>query len=86
MTTKVAPENKYDPKTATFWGRFVTDIGKNEDDAHTIALYESYDGVFFVLNQAPGKTGPVQGFLAEVINDPKAWLDEHFKFLKSGMV
>ena len=84
MTRKEEPIDDYDPETATFWGRFVTEFGHQEKHAHTIALYSDDDG-FFVVNQAPGKTGPGQGIFPEGIDDPQGWLDELFKDLKIWM-
>ena len=91
MTRKEHPEGDYDPRTATFLGRFVTSIGEQEPHAGTVALYLNEDGEFFTWGEgrtgpnrmiATSPTRPLPGTYVEVLDDPEKWLREQFERLK----
>ena len=94
MIRKRRPEGYYDPRTATFFGRFVTEVGKQEAHAATVALYQNDKGEFFTWTEnrsgpdrkiATNPTHPIPGTRVEVLDDPKKWLREQFQRLKPGL-
>ena len=49
---RVALEEPYDPRTATFWGRFAAVPGQQERHCPTFALYETKEGEFFYVSES----------------------------------
>ena len=94
MTRKELPDGDYDPRTATFLGRFVTAVDKQEAHAGTVALYQNDKGEFFTWTEersgpdhkiATNPTSPIPGTRVEVIDDPEKWLREQFERLQAAI-
>ena len=74
-------DGKHDPKTAIFWASFATESGQQQRHCHTVTLYQTSEGGFFIVQAPP----PLRGYptMAEPIEDPQEWLKKQIERLET---
>ncbi len=80
--SKVNIDEEHDPKTAVFWAMFADEPGQQEEHCPTVTLYENLEGEFFAIERSPG----VDPTSADLIEDPREWLDERFKWFEDNAI
>ena len=80
--SKVNIDKEHEPKTAVFWAKFATEVGKQKKHCPMVTLYENREGEFFAVEQAPGALPMTY----ELIKDPKKWLDDCVEWLKLNAI
>lgn len=80
--SKVSLNDKYNLKTAYFWAMFATEPDQQEKHCPTVTLYENSEGEFFAVEQSRR----VEPTSADLIEDPREWLDERFKWFEDNAI